>query len=67
MPNSQSPEVTMRGGAITARIRVHSRGSGKGGTLMQLKRIVILAVLVAAAAILGKAGVHGGGWFNFTW
>jgi hypothetical protein len=24
-------------------------------------------VLVAAAAILGKAGVHGGGWFNFTW
>jgi hypothetical protein len=34
---------------------------------MQLKRIVILAVLVAAAAILGKAGVHDGGWFNFTW
>jgi len=34
---------------------------------MQLKRIVILAVLVAAAAILGKAGVHGDGWFNFTW
>jgi|KBSMisStandDraft_5_1062788.scaffolds.fasta_scaffold666621_2 hypothetical protein len=67
MPNSQSPEVTMRGGAITTRIRVHSRGSGKGGTLMQLKRIVILAVLVAAAAILGKAGVHGDGWFNFTW
>ena len=67
MPNSQSPEVTMRGGAITARIRIHSRGSGKGGTLMQLKRIVILAVLVAAAAILGKAGLHGGGWLNFTW
>jgi len=59
--------VTMRGGAITARIRIHSRGSGKGGTLMQLKRIVILAVLVAAAAVLGKAGLHGGGWFNFTW
>jgi len=34
---------------------------------MQLKRILILAVLVAVAAILGKAGVHGGGWFNFTW
>ena len=67
MLNSQSPEVTMRGGEITARIRVHSRGSGKGGTLMQLKRIVILAVLVAAAAILGKAGLDGGGWFNFTW
>jgi hypothetical protein len=67
MLNSQSPEVTMRGCAITARIRVHSRGSGKGGKTMQLKRILILAVLVAAAAILGKAGVHGGGWFNFTW
>ena len=34
---------------------------------MQLKRIVILAVLVAAAAILGRAGLHGAGWFNFTW
>ena len=67
MLNSQSPEVTMRGCFSTARIRVHSRGSGKGGTLMQLKRIVILAVLVAAAAVLGKAGLHGGGWFNFTW
>ena len=67
MLNSQSPEVTMRGGTINSRIRIHSRGSGKGGTLMQLKRIVILAVLVAAAAILGKAGLHGGGWFNFTW
>jgi hypothetical protein len=34
---------------------------------MHLKRVLILAVLVAAAAILGKAGLHGGGWFNFTW
>ena len=33
---------------------------------MHLKRVLILAVLVAAAAILGKAGLHGG-WFNFTW
>ena len=66
MRNSQSPEVTMRGCAGPVRIRIHSRGSGKGGTLMQLKRILILAVLVAAAAILGKAGLHGG-WFNFTW
>jgi hypothetical protein len=34
---------------------------------MQLKRFLILAVLVATAAVLGKAGVHGGPWFNFTW
>ena len=34
---------------------------------MHLKRVLILAVLVAAAAILGKAGLHGGEWFNFTW
>ena len=35
---------------------------------MQLKRILILAVLVAAAAVLGKAGLHhDGSWFNFTW
>jgi hypothetical protein len=34
---------------------------------MQLKRILILAVLVAAAAVLGKAGLYGGDWFNFTW
>jgi hypothetical protein len=34
---------------------------------MHLKRVLILAVLVAAAAILGKAGLHGGEWLNFTW
>jgi hypothetical protein len=67
MLNSQSPEVTMRRCVITARIRTHSRGRERAGRLMQLKRILILAVLVAVAAILGKAGVHGGGWFNFTW
>jgi len=43
------------------------RGYGKGRNVMQLKRFLILAVLVAGAAILGKAGVHGGPWFNFTW
>jgi hypothetical protein len=34
---------------------------------MQLKRILVLAVLVAIAAILGKSGLYGSDWFNFTW
>ncbi len=34
---------------------------------MHAKHVLTLVVLVAAAAILGKAGVSGGEWFNFTW
>jgi len=34
---------------------------------MHLKRVLTLIVLVAAAAFLGKAGVNGSEWFNFTW
>jgi len=34
---------------------------------MHLKRVLTLMVLVAAAATLGKAGVNGSDWFNFTW
>jgi hypothetical protein len=33
---------------------------------MHLKRVLTLVVLVAAAAVLGKAGA-GSEWFNFTW
>jgi hypothetical protein len=40
---------------------------GEGRKFMHLKRVLTLIVLVAAAAFLGKAGVNGSEWFNFTW
>jgi hypothetical protein len=64
--NSQSPELATRRRALLARIVVF-KGIRERADFMHLKRVLILAVLVAAAAILGKAGLHGGGWFNFTW
>ena len=35
--------------------------------MRNLKRAFVLAVLVAAAAILGRAGLHSQSWLNFTW
>jgi hypothetical protein len=66
MRNSQSPEGATRAQAVPATIRPHNR-LGEGRTFMHLKRVVTLVALVAAAAILGKAGVAGNEWFNFTW